>query len=132
MEALYAKAHGIRINAAKVLAAWGDKESIDALRSLLVEYSAKPKGHYTSDLATIINLITPHVEKLDREWAIELYFSPETVESEFHLRQLLYAFPLKATASALAGRYRSGKNVDRIPALLDLMQFYAFVRKRKD
>lgn len=132
MEALQAKAHGIRINAAKVLAVWGDNESIEGLKGLLAEYVAQTQDRFRADLPILIKLLIPHVEKLDRAWAIELYFSAYDVKAESYLRDLLYAFPFKATASALAARYRSGKNVERIPGLLDHMQYYAFVRRRKE
>jgi HEAT repeat protein len=132
MQALQAKARGIRINAAKALAAWGDKESIESLKSLLAEYVTQTQDRFNGDLSVLIKLLIPHIEKLDREWVIDLYFTRYDIKAESYLRELLFAFPFKATASSLAARYRSGKNLDQIPGLLNHMQLYAFVRRRKD
>jgi hypothetical protein len=41
-EALHSKWEGVQVTAARVLAAWGDAASLVAVRSLLVEVSAKP------------------------------------------------------------------------------------------
>ena len=129
MQALDSKAEGIRINAMKVLGQWGDKESIVVLQSLLAD-------HVKSSKHTIVNVLVgqllPHIARLDRQWVIELYFTDCNSMTRHHLRDLLYAFPFKATAAALAARYRSGKNVDQIPGILDNMQFHAFTHKRKD
>ncbi len=131
-EALSAKAHGIRINAAKVLAEWGDNESIEALKNLLEVCTMQKQTDFGSKLSTIVDLLIPHVDKLERDWMIELYFSTIDSTTKHNLRPLLYAFPLKATASAIAARYRAGKNVDEIPSMLDNMQFYGIMHRRKD
>jgi hypothetical protein len=132
MEALNAKAQGIRINAAKVLAAWGDKESLEVLLVLLDETATNPPNDLGAKLKTLVDLLIPHVVKLDRDRVIELYFSTTGSTSKHYLRPLLYAFPFKSTASAIAARYREGKNVDEIPAMLENMQFYGIFHKRKD
>jgi hypothetical protein len=132
MEALNAKAHGIQINAAKVLASWGDKESIAVLQQLLIETATARQTDSGAKLTVLVDLLIPHVTKLEKDWVIELYFSVNSSTSKHSLRSLLYAFPFKATASAIAARYRAGKNVNEIPAMLDNMQFYATLNKRKD
>jgi hypothetical protein len=128
-EALTTKAEGIRVNAMKVLAAWGDDRALDELKRLLVE---NIRSGNREMIQVIVRLLIPHIAKLDRGEVIELYFSTDTWMIRHLLTQLLYAFPLKGTASMLATRYRAGKNASEIPKLLDNMQFYALTHRRKD
>ncbi|HET6512500.1 MAG TPA: hypothetical protein VFH43_09940, partial [Candidatus Kapabacteria bacterium] len=128
--ALNSNAEGIRINAAKVLGQWGDKESIESLRALLADSVADAQSDKVS---VLVRLLKPHLDKIDRDWVIDLYLErARGSNNKLYLKELLFAFPLKESAKVLAALHRAGRHKDQIPQLLDQMQFHAVVHRRKD
>ena len=103
-EGLRSKWEGAQITAARALAAWGDADSLAAVRMVLAEISAKPARWSAVDAIT--KALVPHVTPDDSTWILDLYFDHCRKENRFTMMPLLEALPVQETFNAIKARGR--------------------------
>jgi hypothetical protein len=108
-EALLAsKWDGVQVSAAQVLAAWGGRESVGALRTWL-ELRVDRRDPSTSVVRPGAVALGQCVEEEDVEWALDLYLKagPDTYRQN-ELFPLLEGLPRSSTVSLVKRRAASG------------------------
>jgi len=72
-DALRSKFEGVQSVAAQVLAAWGDRTSVETLRSWLLTVLKRPYGWAIRGVA--IRALAKCIDSTDTGWVLDLYFS---------------------------------------------------------
>ena len=95
MESLESKWEGIQAVAAKVLAIWGGRESVDALRAWLIQCHQRKYGWAVRRVA--VKALSQCVDESDVDWILEMYFSVSGVHAK---HELLYPLIVNLSSEA--------------------------------
>ena len=87
MAGLDSKWEGVQVHAGRALSAWGDAESVAALRAWLERCLQKEAGW--SVLGEAVAALTPHVSEAGAAWALDLYFATTDRTARHDLLPLL-------------------------------------------
>lgn len=85
-QALSSKWEGTQVHAIKALAAWGDRDSIGAIRDFLV--AAFDRNHAWAVRGVAIRALAPIIGPEDAEWIAELRRSRSSGSERHELRHL--------------------------------------------
>jgi HEAT repeat protein len=99
MTALESKWEGVQAVAAKVLAIWGGRESVDALRAWLIQCQQRKNGWAVRSVA--VKALSECIDECDVDWILDMYFSVSGVLAK---HELLY--PLVVNLPPKAARKR--------------------------
>jgi HEAT repeat protein len=89
--ALEDKFEGVQGAALNVLGAWGDADSCETLRAFLIRAFDKP--HSWSIRGVAIKALTPHLDKSDAPWVLDLYFGQAEIATKHEVLPLVLALP---------------------------------------
>lgn len=100
-QALQSKWEGIQAVAARTLARWGGRESVDALRGWLLHGYEKQRGWAIRGVA--IEALTACYERQDIPWILDLFFASRSILTRY---ELLWPMMVSLPASAVSQRLR--------------------------
>jgi hypothetical protein len=106
-EALASKWEGVRLAAAKTLGLWGDEESLNTLRALLVEFASRP-SHGTATW-TIARLLEPHLKSDEFDWVCDLFLNGSHRDSCGGLEDLFEKFPPESVLQRMEAEMKERK-----------------------
>lgn len=99
LEASKSKWEGVQVKAAQVFSEWGDKESLEIIKSLLIE-KATTSGRFSATSA-IAKLLYTRVTENDIDWVIDLYLKKSHPLNRFVLLGLVSFLPKEITRKRL-------------------------------
>lgn len=102
--ALSNKWEGVQATAARVLARWGDRESVEQLRHLLVRCFDREAGWGIRGV--VVRALRPVVTEEDVGWVLDLYFSLQGWLPKHELLWLVAALPPAAARERLVTALR--------------------------
>ncbi|HJU74197.1 MAG TPA: HEAT repeat domain-containing protein [Gemmatimonadaceae bacterium] len=114
-DALHDKFEGVQAVALDVLGAWGDPESLAALREFLKTAFTRKFGWAIRGVA-VRNLI-PHVSATDVDWILDLYFTRPDALTKHELVRLVIALPPEGARARLVAELRSPDRLNRQAAV---------------
>ena len=101
-EAAMSKWEGSQVAAARTLCAWGDDDSLRAVRELLERLSQDRKRH--SSIMAVGRALSENLKPEDLDWVLALYFKKANPHNRIWLAQLLVATPREPTLKALEAK----------------------------
>ena len=113
-DAVSSKWDGVKIAAATALSQWGDPQSLQTLKELLIAVAAKPDRWATT--GAVARLLKPHLRPSDLDWVFDVYVHKSHADNGFALLSLLEVFPphevlRRLEAQPPRGRGKDGQNL---------------------
>ena len=90
-DAVSSKWDGVKVAAAKALSQWGDPQSVQTLKELLIALAEKPGR--SSALGDISRLLMPHLKPSDLDWVSDVYMHKSHEGNGLGLVALFEMFP---------------------------------------
>ena len=97
--AIQSKWQGLQVSAARSFLAWGDGQSVSAVKALLSELS-KSRQNFSS-VSTVAIALSSHLQAADLKWVLQLYFRESNPHNRSHLLPLFHRLPANDAAAAL-------------------------------
>ena len=112
-EAVSSKWDGVKVAAATALSQWGDPQSVQTLKELLVTVAAKPVRWATT--GAVARLLVPHLKPSDLNWVFDLFLHKSHGDNGFVLVALFEVFPpaevLRRLETETPGGGKSARNL---------------------
>jgi HEAT repeat protein len=116
MAALESKWEGVQAVAAKVLAIWGGRESVAALRAWLIQCQQRKYGWAVRGVA--VKALSECVDECDVDWILDMYFSVSGVAAKHELlHPLVVNLPPEAARERLMLECKSTDRDNRQAAM---------------
>ncbi|TAL27875.1 MAG: hypothetical protein EPN97_16060 [Alphaproteobacteria bacterium] len=110
-DAVSSKWDGVKVAAATALSQWGDPQSVQTLKDLLVAVAAKPDRY--SAAGTIARLLASHLQPSDLDWAVDVFIHQSHTDNRFVLESLFEVFPPNEVLKRLETQTLHGRKPER-------------------
>ncbi len=115
LAALHGPYEGLQSVAAQTLGAWGDRESVAALRSYVA--NIRERRQSGGILRAVSKALAECVEEEDAPWLLDFYFDPER-EPDWYLALAMKRLPPQTTRARIVAEMRSQSGHCRYAAVL--------------
>jgi HEAT repeat protein len=119
---------GVQSVAAQVLAGWGGRASVEALRGLLLRSYGQP--HWWMIRGVAASALGRCVDASDADWVLDHYFGLRGVLAKHEMRPLVWSLPISAARARLEAECRSDERDNR-EAAMKAITFMPFPDKRE-
>jgi HEAT repeat protein len=112
---LWSKWQGVQSVAAQVIAGWGGREAVEALRELLMRSYGKP--HWWTMRGVAARELAKCIDETDAEWVLEHYFGQPNSRTKHEMTPLVWGLPVEAARVRVEAELSSADRENRRAAL---------------
>ena len=109
------KWQGVQSVAAQVIAGWGGREAVHALRELLMRSYEKP--HWWAIRGVAARQLAKCLDETDAEWVLDHYFGQPNIFTKHRTASLVWGLPVEAARARLEAELLSTDPENRRAAL---------------